>query len=238
MKAANSHGKVLECFWQHNRCLLCVLTMENKNLFRIVGEEDNKEMLEKNSYGIIKPKRWRESGSRGICEIGSAVLSGLCPLLQMLLACGFPSSQQVLPAWPSPLSCKSSWSVGCFSLLLIHFFSLTRSFFLLPKKSFRSAPSGFSRRYFHSSLLNVPPLGYPFKQVPKPTGPPAFSQSQVYHSAGWKWGGSGAAEGWCLLFKTNLKYLTLKLFTQGLRSMGLWSISRGCVKQEIILGQV
>lgn len=45
-----------------------------------------------------------------------------------------------------------------------------------------------------------------------------------------------ATESWCLLFKTNLKYLTLKLFTQGLRSVGLWSFSRGSVKKETILG--
>lgn len=46
-----------ERFWQHNRYLSYVLTMENKKLFGRFGEEDNKEMSEKNYYGIIKPKR-------------------------------------------------------------------------------------------------------------------------------------------------------------------------------------
>lgn len=128
------------------------------------------EMLEKNYYGIIKTKRKGESVSTGICDNGSAVLSGLYPLFQMLFSCGSPSSQQVLPAWLSPLSRKSSfWSAGCFSLLLIHFVLLPG-----PSSCYQSilqSPSPrFSQQYFHSSLLNVSPLGYPFKQVPKPTG--------------------------------------------------------------------
>lgn len=70
-------------------------------------------------------QRKGESVSRDVCDKGSAALSGLDPLFQTLFSCGSPSSQQVLPAWLSPLSCKSSfWSAGCFSLLLIHFFLL------------------------------------------------------------------------------------------------------------------
>lgn len=101
----------------------------------------------------------------------------------------FPTSTACMT---SPLSCKSFCSVGCFSLLLIEFFffSLTSSFFLLPKKSLQSPSPRFSHQYFHSSLLNSSPLGYPFKQVPKPTAPD-FPQAQIYHSAGWKWQGRG-----------------------------------------------
>lgn len=142
--------------------------MENKKLFGRVGEEDNKDMSEKNYYGIIQTKKYRGSGLE--VSVAEALLhSGLHPLLQLLFSGGFPPSQQVLPVWLPPLSCESFWSAGSFSLLLIHFLSLSSSFLLLPQKSLQSHHQTFS--FFHSSLVNVPPLGHPFEQVPKSPGP-------------------------------------------------------------------
>ena len=166
----------------------------------------------------------------------------------MPFSCGYlfsqPAVKQVLSVWLSlPLSDLSLLSkvLAVFSLLLIHSFLLA-----VPSSCYQSileSPSSrFSCKYFHSSLLNTSPshLGYAFKQVHKPivTLPPAptLPTTPALPFCKMAMARQRASKGWCLLFKINLKYLTIKLFTQGLMSVGLQSISRGSANKETVLG--